>query len=272
MPDVELTASEMRINREIASSLVGLVRVSASSKREDAQPLGSATLVTIGGRSGLLTAAHVLNVAPRVVGLVRFPPHGGKVERPMVDLGHAQRVAFGLGNIGAEGPDIGFVELPSDAKTSLEARGNVFFNLDLRRDSVTAGRYETKPYMHCTVGVIAEWTTEFQGPSTLVKNIEGFNQLGKISPTRTHAGFDLIDFVPHFSDDDKRPTSYGGMSGGALWRIMGVLDNGTFVVTDKVLHGVVFYETPLSEGNRRLVCHGPLSIYSRLYDAISARR
>lgn len=269
MTELELTPAEMKINREIAGSLVGLIEVLPAPDGEDARLLGSATLVTIKGRRGLLTAAHVLNVIPRTrpLGIVRFS--SPNTQRLLVQFEHALRVAMGRTNEGPQGPDLGFIELPSEAIASLEARGNIFFNMDLRRDDVIAGRYETKPHLSCIVGAIAEWTMESLGPSTRTKNIGAYNLLGKVGMPRMHGGLDLVDFEPVYTERDEPPSSFGGVSGGGLWRVMGVLENGSFDPVEKVLLGVVFYQSAVVEGKRTLICHGPRSLYHELYEAVA---
>lgn len=269
MTELELTPAEMKINREIAGSLVGLIEVLTAPDGEDARLLGSATLVTIKGRRGLLTAAHVLNVIPRThpLGIVRFS--SPNTQRLLVQFHHALRISIGRTNEGPQGPDLGFIELPSEAIASLEARGNIFFNMDLRRDDVLAGRYEAKPHLGCIVGAIAERTTESVGPSERTKNIGACNLLGKIGAPRTHDGFDLVDFEPVYSKSDQPPSSFGGVSGGGLWRVMGVLENGSISAVDKVLLGVAFYQSAVVEGKRTLICHGPRSLYHELYEAVA---
>jgi hypothetical protein len=68
-------------------------------------------------------------------------------------------------------------------------------------------------------------------------------------------------------DDYQLPKSYGGTSGGGLFR--------AYTRQDEVfgfhLRGVAFYETSGDVANNRLICHGPQSIYDTLLNAVKAR-
>ena len=80
-------------------------------------------------------------------------------------------------------------------------------------------------------------------------------------------GLDLFDFIPAHGEKVRRPTTYGGLSGGAVWALG---DTPSF--TDRILKGIVFHESDADEGgHRRLICHGPKCLYRTLPEAIRQR-
>ena len=73
---------------------------------------------------------------------------------------------------------------------------------------------------------------------------------------------------------------YGDFSMVFDWRWSGrgekkaqpvVLPDGSNKVHERRLIGVAFYEIPDAEGNKRINCHGPLSVYDHLIETIRAR-
>lgn len=57
------------------------------------------------------------------------------------------------------------------------------------------------------------------------------------------------------------PKSFGGVSGGGLWRIMVYISPTTGKIDwSQRLKGMAFYEFPLKDGARVFRCHGPSSL------------
>jgi len=57
------------------------------------------------------------------------------------------------------------------------------------------------------------------------------------------------------------PKSFGGVSGGGLWRILAYISPTTGKIDWlQRLKGVAFYEFPPKDGGRVLRCHGPSSL------------
>ena len=94
------------------------------------------------------------------------------------------------------------------------------------------------------------------GPGTIVKKYDA-------------NGFDLLDFDLSFGSEVKRPSSYGGMSGGGLWRME--IDHEKKKIRDQKLIGVAFYETESTEGRRLITAHGPNTIYRHVIERVRER-
>ena len=130
-------------------------------------------------------------------------------------------------------------------------------------------------YFHALLGVIAEWTSDAslleKGPLRF-KAFQGLYGVGKIVGSETANGYDLLDFDVSFGPGSASPpASYGGMSGGALWRVFGTLnaERGQLIISKRLLFGVAFFESELPDSKLIIRCHGPLSIYNNLVDAVA---
>lgn len=71
-PEQEAILDE--VTARIRDMTIGLMNLSEAPGQEDAQPVGTGTLVSIDDTFGLLTAAHVIAALPRQgpIGFVRF--------------------------------------------------------------------------------------------------------------------------------------------------------------------------------------------------------
>ena len=228
-------------------------------------PAGSGTLVTIGSVDGILTAAHVLQNLPDCgnVGLMRFPGKPSLLQKQTVDMELAEKVIIVAAEHGPTGPDLGFLRLPPLNTQNLRAT-NSFLNIGARRQAVAASQPGTA-YVDAVVGVVAEWTKDLppSRPSTRLKGFELLFCGGTIISKESAGDFDLCTFDASFEKGLTPPTTYGGVSGGGLWRIFFDPD-GSNRVRERRLIGVAFYEVPVSNGTLHLICHGPRSIYDHL--------
>lgn len=270
------SAADTEAQNRIAAFSIGFLKLSISNGEEDAVSAGSGTLVTIGSVSGILTAAHVLDGLPdnEMIGLVRFPVLGSVVQNLKFDISYAQKISIGSAPFTDKGPDLGFLKLPSDVVGSLKARGNIFFNLDKRREAVVSGQYTKRPYFDCVAGVIAERTKELPEilPNTRRKGFEASMELGFTTVIEPTQHIDLFEFDLRPDQDSKVPTNYEGVSGGGLWRIFCTkADDGTLLFADLWVLGVAFYQSAVVNNKRKLIGHGPKSVYQTLADAVRSR-
>jgi hypothetical protein len=81
---------------------------------------------------------------------------------------------------------------------------------------------------------------------------------------QVHNGIDYLDVhvqMPHPSTAD----SFGGVSGGGLWRVRVYNDpNSDGIASDATLEGMAFYEIGVQEGNGTIRCHSLESIHSAM--------
>lgn len=265
------------ISAEIRDFTVGFAKLNIHDKIEEADLAGSGSLVTVGSVHGVLTAAHVLTGLPKKgeVGLIRFPRKPVVVsEKLVIEMDHADSVIIRSSPFGPGGPDIGILLLSPEDVERLTARGNVFYNLGTRRDAILAGDLPDPSYFDGISGVVAEWTSDLP-PEKGSPRIKGFHALfgaGVVVKEHQSNGFDLLDFEVTYRSGSVSPLNYKGVSGGAVWRVYGAIDDdGKLSVTGKKLYGVAFHQSCLKDEKRIITCHGPRSVYGSLIDAIRER-
>jgi hypothetical protein len=255
--------------RAVAHFSVGFAMLTVRDSIEEAIPAGSGTLVSIGSLDGVLTAGHVLQNLPDRghVGLLRFPGHSALLQKQTIDMALADKVIIAADSPGPTGPDLGFLRLPPLNVENLRAT-NSFHNIAAKRDAVAAAQ-PAIAYIDAVIGVVAEWTKDAvpTRPSTRYKNFELLFCGGKIVSKDSAGFFDLCRFEPSFQEGVPPPSSYGGVSGGGIWRIYFEPDGSNHVHENRLV-GLAFYEWPASDGSHHLICHGPRSIYDHLIDAV----
>ena len=242
---------------------------------------GSGTFVQCGEKFGILTARHV--------------PHGGK--RPfdfrygsgdkiglilMEDRVHEfvletrYLVCHDIGTPSSQedaGPDMAFLEIPPCDRLGTLRAGKSFANLTHASDE-RVSCCEASEGLWAIAHAMDEQTrtiTSDDGSSALaIRMWANFT-----SPDRQYAagGFDYVEVGAHHTREDGSPGSFGGASGGGLWKVplRGIRDkNGhlQMVAGDPVLAGVIFYQSALDGDYRRIKCHGPRSLYQRVVEEV----
>jgi hypothetical protein len=255
----------------IASFLVGFAKLSIGCNAEWVSSLGSGTLVTISGRHGILTAAHVLDALPSAgeLGLVQFQKTPERYQRLTVQMEHTDSVKFSGGN---GRPDIGFLKLPPKTIEALNTNG-VFYNLDKRRENVLIGNEPSQNIAVAAIGVVAELTKEI-GTDNCKERLTRFGGLfadGELHGLPEDEGFDYVKLIPLNRTEFPMPENFGGMSGGGLWKIYIEMVEGKPKAIDKRLIGIPFFQEHEGENPLSIICHGQLSIYSRLFDEVLKR-
>lgn len=273
MPRREFKIPTADISRAIANFTLGFVRVTVRDNVEDAESAGSGSLISVGPIQGILTAAHVLEHLPDKgnVGLVLYQDDPAKFGKRVIDMQHAEKLMLGGEASGVAGPDLGFLRLPPNTVAALGAVLS-FYNLSKRQDDVLANRAPTPSYSDAIVGMISELTEDVptERPRVRRKSFTAIFGPGTSSAITEANGYDLFDFEVTSSPDFKLPNSFGGTSGGAVWRFYIAEKDGAASVVDSRLVGVPFFETP-RDGKMITSCHGPKSIYRVLADAIVKR-
>lgn len=264
---------------QVSNFSIAFAKLSIRDNEENAVSAGSGVLVSIGGISGILTAAHVLKKLPDDgnVGIVRFTKNRA-IQKQTLEMVLTEKLIIGgdglFGDELPNSPDIGFLRLASNQVAALNAT-NVFFNLDKRKESVLRGERTSKMYFEGLSGVIAEWTVDHMeggGGFYRLKGFKGLFGVGDAEQTIDCDGYDLTDFGVSYDESTNAPCDYGGMSGGALWRIYIEEDSdGGLSIVDKRIFGVAFHQSKLIDGKRIITCHGPRSVYGKLFSAVEDR-
>jgi hypothetical protein len=231
---------------------------------------GTGTFVRLGKVSGIITAGHVIVNLPRpTVGLVRFPRVQPGFQRFELDMGNTEE-AVTWNNEEGDAPDIGFLRIPEVDARTLEARGAVFYNLEADRMFVPSDPANRVAEAHAIVGVVAEWTEEIPGGKQGERKaiIGGLFGAAKRIREFQGNGTDLVEVGIDHTTGPSVPESYGGVSGGALWKLHVELDaTGKIVSIGKELRGVAFRE---SDDPRLITCNDLPSI-TALKQALAAK-
>lgn len=241
------------IGAAVSNFTVGLVAVENQGSPVKPTFCGSGTLVTAFGRMYVLTAKHVwerLNEAPRL-GMVVTKGYGSAWTMPREGV----RVTT-LGERNAEewGPDLAFLEVPPAVQGGIKARKSTY-DLERRREiyRTTAPDFERGPW--ALVGGLAEWS-EF-GETSAILRIQTIVTMG--FPVDRPGEWDYVEATATYNDGSRIPQRFGGMSGGGFWFVPASFSpsTGVFKWTGNfILEGVVFYETPIENDERRIRCHG----------------
>ncbi len=255
------------ISRVVSDYTIGFVRL---DNNLDVRALGSGSLVTIGPIHGVLTAAHVADALPEGGNFKIFIANESQADfrKRLIEIEHADLVKIRGKSYGPLGPDLAFIRLSENSVAKLSAT-NSFFNLLKRQNDVLAEKIPTERYVDALVGIVDEFTKDFSTPAKpLQKEFGGIFYGGEADfIAKSDRGFDLIEFKVAKDADVPRPSSFGGVSGGGLWRFY--FDEKNSVVERRLI-GVPFFEK-LVGASQVVVCDGPNSIYKALIDSVLAK-
>ena len=253
----------------ISHCAVGFLTLNSRNGEETAESAGSGTLVKVGKVYGILTAAHVLTRLPTsgVVGLVRVSRFARGLQKLGFEMGQTHSVVL-PGKEGPDGPDIGFLPLPLNKAVELEAT-STFRNLDYAAQRLQENPIPAKYVFDGIIGILAERTKKIRAEFGMRMEFESRYQFGTTSLLPDAHGLDRCLFTPGPTDMVPYPESYGGTSGGGLWRTYCHVDsNGKQQVAENRLVGVPYYQSEKVGEKRLLYCHGPRTIYELLLGKI----
>jgi hypothetical protein len=253
---------------------------------------GSGLLVEVDGVSGILTAEHVifqpggletkasiLATVPQVYPFESFAD-------PIPD--QPCRHATGT-HIPAEvltwfpeapqtegytewGPDLAFIRIPKGTRfeSSLRTTRINFYSWARRPELDMQKALAERNSILAVVGAPGEWIENDSSPQP-----GQFGQRIKVgvmmtAQERYHAdqnGYDFLDAIASREPGTFIPNSFGGVSGGALWRFRDVFHTNRLGPQldreDYVLAGIAFWQGRIDSSAPFVRCHGPRSIYEK---------
>lgn len=263
-------ALESKTVEIVRHSMIGFIRLDRENPNAPSTSLGSGTLVDVDGIRGVITAAHVVEALrrEREVGILRLHA-SSQPEMMTVSPSTVEAIVMGGEGSGVAGPDIAFLRLPQSLEGVLRAT-NVFFSpaaYALARQS--RGGPSKHPEARFVTGVLAEATRTLSPRNGNFRvEFSAFRAFGEFEDRReTPDGFDTFEFAFNYAPGSEMPARYGGLSGGGVWQ--------TFEDTPPLhrqLTGMPFRETAADEnGVRRLICHGPRTLYFKLLPEVLRR-
>jgi hypothetical protein len=254
----------------IARFTAGFVTVNVG----DPRPLGSGTLVKSKATQGILTCAHVLHELRKhtEIGILLFPidPKKRQQMRILVTLLTGAAVELSDVPFSADGRDLAYLPLPPTLMSELTALASVI-DLDLQAARAKLPKPEGTESAEVVAGVVNVLTPPAADlGQTIVLSAEGLMNVGKVVDVRTSKGFDLLEFEPIPEPGIKLPSTYGATSGGGMWRLLVRKEpDSTYSLVESRLVGVVFWQT--AGPDRKLIGHGPISIYGHLLAELHLR-
>lgn len=252
-------------NSELFNELATFVRhytvafvILPETSIESPQPCGSATLVTINAAHYFLTASHVWEKLEQAHNIgVTIVPNDNYFQIPTERLR-----ATGPSRPAAEdeGPDIVLLGIPAEELGEIAARKS-FYPLEppWNRPPLKATCVEVRILM----GSPGEAATITPATSDAPKSLDLTIQAVMADPnsrTFTRGEYDYIDST-EISGAHGFPHSYGGFSGGGLWRVQIYCDPKTGKRESRHgLEGMAFHQSDLQDGHRVIRCHGRRSV------------
>jgi hypothetical protein len=238
---------------------------------ETAEAAGTGTFVKLHNIYGILTAGHVLQKlgANGSIGLVRFPNIQPPLQNFRLNLAHTERIVWWSEKNG-DAPDIGFLKMPMLDGRNLELAGALFYNLGRVRNFTASQPEHRMAKCYAIVGVVGEWTegstaSTAEGGKVVLGGLFGAaKNLAESEENKTQ----LVEVEIDYAEGPKIPSSYGGVSGGALWELHVELNKESKTVqVNKRLHGVAFRQ---SSDHKRITSNAAPAIASLIEAVASA--
>ena len=239
--------------------------------------LGSGVLVSVGDIHAILTAHHVLEhiegpLKERQLGLL----FANKSQHRVIEPWEIELLKIARGTQHSVGPDLGATLLLNHSFVgSINANGKAFHNLDKRREklrdkplAMTAGIWAVQGFVEKGIETIADPN------ENLVEHVR-FPCATVWGEPENEEEIDEYDYLDYGADPSCLPIptdSWGGMSGGGLWRIplnrqlLGDKDGWSFC--PPLLSGIMFYQRAEGGNIQWIRCHGRRSVYDHAFKGI----
>lgn len=246
--------------------LYSVTMLMAESLQDDNVIPCSGTLCSFGSKTGIVTAKHVWQEARKHETLIVMTSRGSKPLKTDSIVPAVPKPTSNLLDTDHKIPDIAFLRLDSNQKAEIEGQGKVFYSVDKRVNS---------PYLNfqSSNGYRAIFGNPKERLRPKDRAVTSFVYGTGVRCMAEMDGWDYLSVDLNIPENPEIPKSFGGVSGGGVWRTMWACDSDQtrFVVPNPieecVFVGVCFYET--GEDDRRLIAHGPNSIYHRLSDFVA---
>jgi hypothetical protein len=232
----------------ISHFTIGIV---VKEPRKGSRVLGSGVLGSIEGRRGILTCGHVAEAYEKLpeIGLIRFVAVDN--QRRLLQLHDTTTVILQSSKTFSETKevlDLAFTALPAHVASSIEAQ-QVFLNMEKNRAKMKNLAASRERNIDVMLGLVDEFSQE--------SFIEGKEV---ISPMRAvlHSGHiigqenGLLTFKSMDYNFSKLPKSFGGMSGGGVWRIYFTENENKAEIVEIMLCGVASWQIDAT----RIACQG----------------
>jgi hypothetical protein len=264
-------ALKSEIVHRLADYTIGFLRVAGTPQAQDADLIGSGTLVLIGTRFAILTAHHVIEELPSSgrLGILLSPTHAPH----SIDIQGLRYLKIARGNDDSVGPDLGAVLLLAHSIASSIAAKKSFYNLERQREQLLHNPPDLRDGLWFVNGFPDENTLirpDADSGQGFVKSFYNLAGIGR-PVSSFQIGSDDYFTIPVSPDTQPPvPRRFGGMSGSGLWQVPLKRDASRRLVYETpLLSGIAFYQERVTEAGSGLKCHGRRSVYGVAYDAIA---
>jgi hypothetical protein len=256
----ELLMKEILLSKEIGDAVSNAVIADVKNYTigfgfagEDPAAKGSGVLVEYKGVHGILTAAHVdahLRKRKRPIGLVRLN-RGVARQASVLDLEEVFSYAAGVDPWPVGSDDIAFIHIPPHLVGNIE-RSCSFLNADKNLTKDEPEPSTSLIQTHAVFGLVEDFT----GPTTRQGGVATTAMKGVLTPGRLLTLDGAVTTLECFAENiPDLPRSFGGTSGGGLWRVyvrMG--GDGKYTTAHRRLIGIASREE--SSNPPRIICQG----------------
>jgi hypothetical protein len=213
--------------------------------------LGSGVLASIEGRRGILTCGRVAEAYANLpeIGLIRFI--AGAQQRRILRLGDTQTLILQSSDTFEERKevlDLAFTLLPPETASAIEAHG-VFLNIEKNRTKMGALASGEAKHVDAMLGLVAEFSEKpFIEGKEFISPMRGVLHSGHVCEQENGLlTVKALDYNLH-----ELPKSFGGMSGGGLWRVYFVEDEKESEIVATMLCGIVSWQID----DTKVACQG----------------
>jgi len=171
------------------------------------------------------------------------------------------------------GPDLAFIHIPTGPFLSTIAATKSFLNIRREPKKRLAQALDHAGFVVFT-GFPEVSNRRMTSPGNFdpVQALHGYAFLSGQERYERRGRYDYLKIGVSYSTADP-PITFKGVSGGGVWTVRLFADELSSMKLSYQMYfaGVIFYETRLSKGYRRLRAHGPRSLYKIFFPRIIKR-
>ncbi len=246
-----------------------LIRLSINNEGKDnATLIGSGTFVSIGEIFGIVTAHHVARELSLhdSLGLTLIED----VQNIVIPYQHLRIIDIAIPNKDSIGPDLSYLIIPDPYLNNIKSYKS-FYPILVDKERILKYLQENGQDLWFVHGTIGERTQE-EIPQKGFEKVFGYSGFCGMTFVENSYEIDTFDYIEVMAEfgEEVNPKSFGGFSGGGLWRVSLRMDaQGNLMAKEYILSGVIFYEFMLNE-EKYLRSHGPNSIYTKVIDKVQS--
>jgi len=258
------------IARDISDYTVALIALGFKKDDLVEHHIGSGSLIRVGEKHCILTAHHCIDSHAfkdciRLGLAIKSHPHHFSIIKD-----HLKIIDVGKPNNNDICPDIGICVLPKTELGWLLANKS-FWDIEKYKEVIFDISSDINIGVYAISGCPDVYTIN-GGSNRGFHKSKGFQNTIGFCGVGKHWEKDEYDYYlckASYDAFSNSPKSFKGMSGGGLWHIpLKKEDNGSITYKRPYLSGLSFFEYPIVNIERDILCHGPKSIYERVYSIL----